>query len=105
MPASPPLTPTITLLSTTRGAAVIECPTGFSPTWTIQRSVPTRASSATRYPSSVPTYTVLSRIATPRLTRGKPRLSTLGAIGRVHSQSGLPLFTSSAYTAVGPAVP
>src|SRR5688572_3179832 len=48
---------------------------------------------------------MLSRIATPRFTRGNPRFRTLGAIGRVHSHSGLPLFTSSAYTAVGPDVP
>src|SRR5439155_17218478 len=67
--------------------------------------MPALASSATRYPSSVPTYTVLSRLATPRFTRGNPRFRTLAAIGRVHSQSGLPLFTSSAYTEVGPEVP
>ena len=47
---------------------------------------------------------MLSRTATPRLTRGKPRFSTLGAIGRVHSQIGLPLFRSSAATIVGPDV-
>src|SRR5439155_4989933 len=47
---------------------------------------------------------MLSRIATPRFTRGKPRFSTLAAIGRVHSQSGLPLFRSSAATIVGPDV-
>src|SRR5713226_5284957 len=47
---------------------------------------------------------MLSRIATPRFTRGKPRLRTLGAIGRVHSQSALPLLRSSAATAVGPDV-
>ena len=34
MPASPPLMPTIILSSTTSGAAVIEWPVGFSPTWT-----------------------------------------------------------------------
>ena len=47
---------------------------------------------------------MLSSTATPRLTRGKPRFSTLGAIGRVHSHSGLPLFRSSAATIVGPDV-
>ena len=34
MPASPPLMPTMTLSSTTSGAAVIEWPVGLSPTWT-----------------------------------------------------------------------
>ena len=48
MPASPPLMPTITLSPTTSGAAVIECPVGFSPTCTDQRSMPARASSANR---------------------------------------------------------
>src|SRR6185436_19588557 len=47
---------------------------------------------------------MLSRMATPRLTRGKPRFSTVGAIGRVHSQIDLPLFRSSAITDVGPDV-
>src|SRR3954467_8528471 len=47
---------------------------------------------------------MLSRTATPRLTRGKPRFNTLGAIGRVHSHSGLPLLRSSAATIVGPDV-
>src|SRR6267378_5906316 len=47
---------------------------------------------------------MLSRMATPRLTRGNPRFSTVAAIGRVHSQIGLPLFRSSALTDVGPDV-
>ena len=47
---------------------------------------------------------MLSSTATPRLTRGNPRFSTLGAIGRVHSHRGLPLFRSSAATIVGPDV-
>src|SRR3954468_15554072 len=47
---------------------------------------------------------MLSSTATPRLTRGKPRFKTLGAIGRVHSHNGFPLFKSSAATIVGPDV-
>jgi len=43
-------------------------------------------------------------MATPRLTRGKPRFSTLAAIGRFHSQIGLPLVRSRALTDVGPDV-
>src|SRR5262245_47652633 len=101
MPASPPLMPTMTLLSTTSGAAVTAWPVGLSPTWTAQRWTPVFASSATRNPSSVPTYTVLSRIATPRLTRGNPRFNTVDAIGRLHSQIGRPLRTSSATTLAG----
>src|ERR1043166_743956 len=96
--------PTMILPSTASGAAVIAWPVGLSPTGVVHRSTPDFASSATRKPSSVPTYTVLSRIATPRFTRGNPRLSTLDAIGRLHSQSGLPLFRSSAATLVGPDV-
>ena len=44
MPASPPLIPTSTLSSTTSGAAVMEWPDALSPTGTIHRSVPLRAS-------------------------------------------------------------
>src|SRR6266576_1256040 len=47
---------------------------------------------------------MLSRMATPRLTRGNPRLSTEAAIGRVHSQIDLPLLRSRAVTDVGPEV-
>src|SRR5262245_35738170 len=101
MPASPPLMPTITLLSTTSGAAVMAWPVGLSPTWTAHRCTPVCASSATRNPSSVPTYTMSSSLATPRLTRGNPRLSTVGAIGLLHSQIGRPLRTSSATTDAG----
>src|SRR5439155_17326732 len=55
--------------------------------------------------SRVHTYTVPSRIATPRFTRGNPRLCTVSGIGRLHSHSGRPLFRSSATTVAGaPAV-
>src|SRR5258706_16476999 len=47
---------------------------------------------------------MLSRMATPRLTRGNPRFSTEAAIGRVHSQIDLPLLRSRALTDVGPDV-
>jgi hypothetical protein len=82
-----------------RGDGVPGCVVGDG-----ERSVPLRASSATRKPSRVPTYTRSSRIATPRLTRGNPRFSTLPEIGRVHLHSGRPLFTLSATTAAGPEV-
>src|SRR5581483_7475244 len=47
---------------------------------------------------------MLSRIATPRFTRGNPRFSTEAAIGRLHSQIGRPLRRSSATTVAGGAV-
>ncbi len=82
MPASPPLMPTITLSFTASGAIVIEWPVSLSATGTSQRTAPVCASSAISTPSSEPTKTLSSRMATPRLVAGKPIRRRFDGIGR-----------------------
>ena len=103
-PASAPDTPTITFPSRASGARVRENPIALSATSTSQRTAPDLASSATRWASSVPTYSVESRMATPRFTRGKPMLSTLDPISGDHVHSRFPVRASSAVTVLGGSV-
>ncbi|HQZ38838.1 MAG TPA: hypothetical protein PLH72_07340 [Vicinamibacterales bacterium] len=74
--------PTITLPFTASGAMVIEWPVPLSATWVSHRTAPVPASSATSAPSSEPTNTLSSRMATPRLVAGNPISRRSDGMGR-----------------------
>ncbi len=99
MPASPPLMPMITFPSRASGAAVMLWPVLLLATSTSQRTAPERVSRATRCASSVPTYSMSSRMAGPRFVRPKPNVRSSFGSARSYFQSSRPARRSSAFTA------
>ena len=73
-----------------------------SPTAADQTCLPESASSATRFPSSLPRYTRPSPIATPRLVQPQHTVLMLSSRLPLYCQIVLPLLTSSAKTSFAP---
>ena len=86
-----------TLFFTMSGAAVSVYPACQSATVTFQITLPLRASSARRWPSSVAQKTRSPRTATPRLTTSQQSIADMFS-GRSASyiQRSVPVFASSA---------